>query len=217
MSKNKYLKTLTNGVITENPTFVQLIGMCPTLAVTTTLQNGVTMGIAATLVLVASNAAISLLRRFIPDKIRIAAYVVIIASFVSVIEMLLKAYLPDLAHSLGIFIPLIVVNCIILARAEAFASKNSVGLSALDGLGMGLGFTCALSIISSVREILGSGTIWGISIAGESVSPMTMFILPPGGFIVLGIIIGMIQLIRASNKKKKGGRAFYDITYRDTD
>lgn len=207
MSKNKYLKTLTNGVITENPTFVQLIGMCPTLAVTTTLQNGVTMGIAATLVLVASNAAISLLRRFIPDKIRIAAYVVIIASFVSVIEMLLKAYLPDLAHSLGIFIPLIVVNCIILARAEAFASKNSVGLSALDGLGMGLGFTCALSIISSVREILGSGTIWGISIAGESVSPMTMFILPPGGFIVLGIIIGMIQLIRASNKKKKGGDA----------
>lgn len=207
MSKNKYLKTLTNGVITENPTFVQLIGMCPTLAVTTTLQNGVTMGIAATLVLVASNAAISLLRKFIPDKIRIAAYVVIIASFVSVIEMLLKAYLPDLAQSLGIFIPLIVVNCIILARAEAFASKNSVGLSALDGLGMGLGFTCALSIISSVREILGSGTIWGVSIAGESVSPMTMFILPPGGFIVLGIIIGMIQLIRASNKKKKGGDA----------
>ncbi len=207
MSKNKYLKTLTNGVITENPTFVQLIGMCPTLAVTTTLQNGVTMGIAATLVLVASNAAISLLRKFIPDKIRIAAYVVIIASFVSVIEMLLKAYLPDLAQSLGIFIPLIVVNCIILARAEAFASKNSVGLSALDGLGMGLGFTCALSIISSVREILGSGTIWGVSIAGKSVSPMTMFILPPGGFIVLGIIIGMIQLIRASNKKKKGGDA----------
>lgn len=207
MSKNKYLKTLTNGIIAENPTLVQLIGMCPTLAVTTTLQNGVTMGIAATLVLIASNVVISFLRKFIPDKIRIAAYVVIIASFVSVIKMLLEAYLPALAESLGIFIPLIVVNCIILARAEAFASKNTVALSALDGLGMGAGFTAALIIVSSVREILGSGTIWGVSVAGLSASPMTMFILPPGGFVVLGIVIGMIQLISASNKKKKGGDA----------
>ena len=204
--ENKYGKVLLNGLITENPTLVQLIGMCPTLAVTTTLQNGVTMGIAATLVLTASNVVISLLRKFIPDKIRIAAYVVIIAGFVSIIEMLLKAYLPDLSASLGIFIPLIVVNCIILARAEAFASKNSVGLSALDGIGMGLGFTAALMIISSIREILGSGTIWVVSIAGE-ISPMTMFILPPGGFIVLGLVIAVIQLIRARRKTRKGGDA----------
>ena len=204
--ENKYGKVLLNGLITENPTLVQLIGMCPTLAVTTTLQNGVTMGIAATLVLVASNVVISLLRKFIPDKIRIASYIVIIAGFVSVVEMLLKAYLPDLSASLGIFIPLIVVNCIILARAEAFASKNSVGLSALDGLGMGAGFTVALMIVSSIREILGSGTIWGVSIAGE-ISPMTMFILPPGGFIVLGLVIAVIQLVRAWRKTRKGGDA----------
>ena len=204
--ENKYGKVLLNGLITENPTLVQLIGMCPTLAVTTTLQNGVTMGIAATLVLIASNVVISLLRKFIPDKIRIASYIVIIAGFVSVVEMLLKAYLPDLSASLGIFIPLIVVNCIILARAEAFASKNSVGLSALDGLGMGAGFTVALMIVSSIREILGSGTIWGVSIAGE-ISPMTMFILPPGGFIVLGLVIAVIQLVRARRKTRKGGDA----------
>ncbi len=204
--ENKYGKVLLNGLITENPTLVQLIGMCPTLAVTTTLQNGVTMGIAATLVLVASNVVISLLRKFIPDKIRIASYIVIIAGFVSVVEMLLKAYLPDLSASLGIFIPLIVVNCIILARAEAFASKNSVGLSALDGLGMGAGFTVALMIVSSIREILGSGTIWGVSIAG-GISPMTMFILPPGGFIVLGLVIAVIQLVRARRKTRKGGDA----------
>ena len=201
---NKYTKTLLNGIITENPTLVQLIGMCPTLAVTTTLQNGVTMGIAATLVLIASNVVISLLRKFIPDKIRIAAYVVIIASFVSVIEMLLKAYLPDLSASLGIFIPLIVVNCIILARAEAFASKNSVGLSALDGLGMGMGFTVALMVISTIREVLGSGTIWGVNVLG-SMTPMTMFILPPGGFIVLGIVIAMVQLISRVLSERKDG------------
>ncbi|MBE7026554.1 MAG: electron transport complex subunit E [Ruminococcaceae bacterium] len=206
MKKNKYLATLSNGLLAENPTFVQLIGMCPTLAVTTTLQNGVTMGIAATLVLVASNVVISLLRKFIPDKIRIAAYIVIIAGFVSIIEMLLNAFLPALAESLGIFIPLIVVNCIILARAEAFASKNTVTLSALDGLGMGLGFTCALSIVSAIREILGAGTIWGINVLGNA-SPMTMFILPPGGFIILGLVIGMIQLIVSVSKKRKGGDA----------
>ncbi len=203
---NKWTKTLANGIITENPALVQLIGMCPTLAVTTTLQNGVTMGIAATLVLIASNVVISLLRKFIPDKIRIAAYIVIIASFVSVIEMLLAAYLPDLSASLGIFIPLIVVNCIILARAEAFASKNSVGLSALDGLGMGAGFTVALVIVSSLREILGSGTIWGINILG-SATPMTMFILPPGGFVVLGLVIAMVQLVSRVLKQRKGGDA----------
>lgn len=203
---NKYIRTLMNGIITENPTLVQLIGMCPTLATTTSLQNGFTMGVAATLVLTASNVVISLLRKYIPEKIRIAAYVVIIASFVSVIEMLLKAYLPDLAESLGIFIPLIVVNCIILARAEAFASKNSVGLSALDGLGMGAGFTGALSIISSIREIIGAGTIWGVNVLGGA-TPMTMFILAPGGFIVLGLVIAMVQLIIRVSGKRKGGDA----------
>lgn len=203
---NRYIRTLMNGIITENPTLVQLIGMCPTLATTTSLQNGFTMGVAATLVLTASNVVISLLRKYIPEKIRIAAYVVIIASFVSVIEMLLKAYLPDLAESLGIFIPLIVVNCIILARAEAFASKNSVGLSALDGLGMGAGFTGALSIISSIREIIGAGTIWGVNVLGGA-TPMTMFILAPGGFIVLGLVIAMVQLIIRVSGKRKGGDA----------
>ncbi len=207
MKENKFLKTLKSGMLADNPTFVQLIGMCPTLAVTTSLKNGVSMGIAATFVLVMSNIVISALRKVIPSKIRIASYVVIIAGFVSVIEMLLNAYLPDLSASLGMFIPLIVVNCIILARAEAFASKNSVWLSAADGLGIGFGFTIALSIISTVREIIGAGTIgdgfsWALKILPEG-SSMLMFILAPGGFIALGIIIGVVTLI--STKIKKGG------------
>lgn len=204
MKENKAVKTLTAGLVENNPTFVQLIGMCPTLAVTTSLQNGFMMGLAATAVLIASNVAISLLRKLIPDKIRIAAYIVIIAGFVTMIEMLLNAFMPDLAESLGIFIPLIVVNCIILARAEAFASKNSVGLSALDGLGMGLGFTLALSLISAVRELLGAGTLWGMQILGAAYEPMLVFILAPGGFIVLGLLIAVIQLIRNKNAKKGG-------------
>ncbi|MBQ4159891.1 MAG: electron transport complex subunit E [Clostridia bacterium] len=204
MKENKAVKTLTAGLIENNPTFVQLIGMCPTLAVTTSLQNGFMMGLAATAVLVASNVVISLLRKCIPDKIRIAAYIVVIAGFVTMVEMLLNAFLPALAESLGIFIPLIVVNCIILARAEAFASKNSVGLSALDGLGMGLGFTVALSLISTVRELLGAGTIWGVQILGAAYEPMLVFILAPGGFIVLGLLIAIIQLIRNKNEKKGG-------------
>lgn len=201
---NRYKQTFLNGLVFENPTFVQLIGMCPTLAVTTTLQNGVSMGLSATAVLVMSNIVISLLRKAIPEKIRIAAYIVIIAGFVTIIEMMLNAYLPDLAQSLGIFIPLIVVNCIILARAEAFASKNTVGLSAVDGLAMGLGFTAALSVISAVRELLGMGSIWGIQVAQEGIA-MTMFILPPGGFIILGIIVGMVQLVMHRAKKEKDG------------
>lgn len=201
---NRYKQTFLNGLVFENPTFVQFIGMCPTLAVTTTLQNGVSMGLSATAVLVMSNIVISLLRKAIPEKIRIAAYIVIIAGFVTIIEMMLNAYLPDLAQSLGIFIPLIVVNCIILARAEAFASKNTVGLSAVDGLAMGLGFTAALSVISAVRELLGMGSIWGIQVAQEGIA-MTMFILPPGGFIILGIIVGMVQLVMHRAKKEKDG------------
>lgn len=191
----KNMEIIKNGLFKENPTFVQLLGMCPTLAVTTSLQNGLGMGLSATAVLIASNVIISLLRKFIPDKIRIAAYIVIIATAVTLIEMLLNAYVPDLASSLGIFIPLIVVNCIILARAESFASKNSVGKSALDGLGMGLGFTGALCIISAIREFFGAGTIWGIEIYGSMIEPAAIVTLAPGGFIVLGLIVGAINKI----------------------
>jgi len=201
MKENKAVKTLTAGLVENNPTFVQLIGMCPTLAVTTSLQNGFMMGLAATAVLIASNVAISLLRKLIPDKIRIAAYIVIIAGFVTMIEMLLNAFMPDLAESLGIFIPLIVVNCIILGRAEAFASKNNVLHSAVDGLGMGLGFTGALTIIGSVREILGAGTFFGISLFGSGFQPASIMILPPGAFLTLGILLAIINIIRT----KKGG------------
>lgn len=198
----KATEILKNGLFKENPTFVQLLGMCPTLAVTTSLKNGFGMGLSATAVLIASNVIISLLRKLIPDKIRIAAYIVVIATAVTLIEMLLNAYVPDLAESLGIFIPLIVVNCIILARAESFASKNSVGKSALDGLGMGLGFTAALCIISAVREILGAGTIWGIQLYGDVIQPASIITLAPGGFIVLGLIVGAINAISA----KAGGK-----------
>ena len=200
-------KTITsvfiNGLIKENPTFVQLLGMCPTLAVTTSLQNGLGMGLSATAVLICSNMLVSILRKIIPDKVRIAAYIVIIATFVTIIQMCLNAFLPDLASSLGLFIPLIVVNCIILARAEAFASKNNPILSAVDGLGMGLGFTCALCIISAIREFLGAGTIWGIEIYGTHIAPATIMIMAPGGFIVLGLLVGTINFIVSKRKGDK--------------
>lgn len=198
--KKNAVSVFKNGLITENPTFIQLLGMCPTLAVTTSLQNGLGMGLSATAVLICSNFIISLLRKIIPDKVRIAAYIVIIAAFVTVIQMCLNAFLPDLASSLGLFIPLIVVNCIILARAESFASKNSPILSAVDGLGMGLGFTGALCIISAVRELLGAGTIWGITLYGAHIQPASIMIMAPGGFIVLGLLVGTINFIM----RKKG-------------
>ena len=178
------LKTIKRGIIEENPTFVQVLGMCPTLAVTTSLANGIGMGLSVTFVLTLSNMLVSLLRKLIPQKIRIAAYVVIIATFVTIIDMILKAFFPALSSSLGLFIPLIVVNCIILARAEAFASKNTVLKSAADGIGMGIGFTIALSIISAIREILGNGTILGMSLG--ITNPSVIMILPPGGFLTLG-------------------------------
>ena len=202
MDKKK--SVFLNGILYENPTFVQLLGMCPTLAVTTTLKNGFGMGLSATAVLVMSNILISLLRKIIPDKVRIAAYIVIIATFVTIVQMVLQAYLPSLYASLGLFIPLIVVNCIILARAEAFASKNSVIRSAVDGLGMGLGFTFALCIISTVREILGQGTILGYTLYGGPIKPITIIAMPPGGFITLGILIAVINFI--ISKKAKGGK-----------
>ncbi len=192
-------KIIKNGLIDENPTFVQALGMCSTLAVTTSLKNGIGMGLSTTAVLILSNILISLLRRVIPKKIRIAAYVVIIAAFVSIVDMLLKAYFPSLSNALGIFIPLIVVNCIILARAEAFASKNGVLKSAADGLGMGLGFTAALSVISAIREILGNGTILDIPLGIKN--PAIIMILPPGGFLTLGIILGLINVIAEKRRE----------------
>ncbi len=200
--KKSTAKVFLNGLIFENPTFIQLLGMCPTLAVTTSVKNGLGMGLSAAAVLVCSNVIISLLRKIIPDKVRIAAYIVIIATFVTVIEMCLNAFLPDLSSSLGIFIPLIVVNCIILARAEAFASKNSVLKSAVDGLGMGLGFTLALCIISAVREILGAGTIFDIPVYGNTITPASIAIMAPGGFIILGILVAVVQYIMNKEDKK---------------
>lgn len=194
------IKTIKNGIIKENPTFIQLLGMCPTLAVTTSLANGIGMGLSVTFVLTLSNMLVSMLRKMIPQKIRIAAYVVIIATFVTVVDLILKAYIPALSQSLGLFIPLIVVNCIILARAEAFASKNGVMKSAADGIGMGLGFTIALSIISAIREILGNGTILGMPVG--ITSPATIMLLPPGGFLTLGLLLGVINVI----KNRKGER-----------
>ena len=185
-------KNLKEGLFTNNPVLVQLIGMCPTLATTTSVINGVGMGLSATAVLICSNIVISLLRKFIPNKVRIAAYITVIAGFVTMIDLLLQAFIPSLSASLGLFIPLIVVNCIILGRAEAFASKNSVGASAVDGLVMGLGFTFALVVMSVVRELLGAGTILGGAITVFS-SPATIMILPAGAFLTLGCIIAIMQ------------------------
>lgn len=196
------LKVFLNGLLKENPSLVLLLGMCPTLAVTTGVSNAIGMGLSATAVLICSNFVISLLRKFIPSKIRIAGYIVIIASFVTVVQMFLQAYVPSLYDSLGLFIPLIVVNCIILGRAEAFASKNNILLSALDGLGMGLGFTLSLTLIATIREILGNGTWLGISLFGESFQPVSIMILAPGAFLTLGCILAVINLISA---KRNGG------------
>lgn len=194
------MNNLTKGFFKENPVLVLLLGMCPSLATTTSVTNAIGMGLSATAVLICSNAVISLLRELIPSKVRIAAYIVIIATFVTIVEMLLKAFLPDLAESLGVFIPLIVVNCIILARAEAFASKNNVFQSFLDGAGMGLGFTIALCIIATFREVLGAGTWMGFQVMPASYEPALLFILPAGGFLSLGIILGVINLIKGGRK-----------------
>lgn len=195
-------KELTKGLLKENPIFVQFLGMCATLAVSTSVINGIGMGLSTMVVLVASNIIISLIRKFIPNKVRIAAYIIVIAGCVTAVEMALKAYVPEISKSLGIFIPLIVVNCIILGRAEAFASKNGVVKSALDGIGMGLGFTLALCILGTIREILGNGTFLGISLFGEGFQPATIMILPPGAFIVLGIVLAVINILSARKKER---------------
>ena len=199
----KLLAQLKNGLVDNNPVFVQLLGMCPTLAVTTSVKNALGMGLAATAVLVFSNLFISLLRKIIPNQIRIAAYIVIISGFVTAVEMLMNAFLPSLYASLGIFIPLIVVNCIILARAEAFASKNKPLASAWDGVCMGLGFTFALALLGAVREILGAGTILGFDITLGIYKPAILFILPPGAFITLGCLIALVNKLRSVAEMRK--------------
>lgn len=193
----KLSKIFHNGLIKENPIFVQLIGMCSTLAVTTSAVNGIAMGLAVTGVLIGSNLVISLLRNVIPDKIRIPAFIVVIATFVTIIEMFMKAYAPALYSALGLFIPLIVVNCIIFARAESFASKNGPIAAIVDGLGMGLGYTMALVILGIIRELLGAGSIFGYQIMGASYQPALIMIMPPGAFILLGALIGIFNKVRS--------------------
>jgi electron transport complex protein RnfE len=193
------IERLKSGIITDNPTFMQVIGMCPTLAVTTSVTNSIGMGLSTTAVLICSNAVISLLRKCIPSKIRIPAFIVIIATFVSMIEMLLQAYIPTLHAQLGLFLPLIVVNCLILARAEAYASKNKVIPSLFDGLGMGLGFTLALSTIGLIRELLGAGTLFSIQVLPQSYDPAIIMILAPGAFFTLGILMALLNTVK--NKK----------------
>lgn len=192
------LKVLTNGIFRENPIFVLLLGMCPTLGVTTSAINGMGMGLATAFVLIMSNLVISLITNIIPDKIRIPSFIVVIAAFVTVVDMSMAAYLPDLHASLGLFIPLIVVNCIVLGRAEAFASKNKVVPSILDGLGMGLGFTLSLTILGGIREFLGSGAIFNTSIYPDKFG-MLIFVLAPGAFIALGYLIAVVNKIRKTN------------------
>lgn len=201
---NKYVERLYNGIIKENPTFVLTLGMCPTLAVTTSAINGAGMGLASTVVLTLSNVMISLLRKVIPDKVRMPAYIVIVASFVTMVQFLMQGFVPSLYASLGIYIPLIVVNCIILGRAEAYASKNSPILSMFDGLGMGLGFTIALTLLGMFREILGAGTVFGFNFIPAnnptSFEPIAIFVMAPGAFFVLAFLVAIMNKV----KMKKG-------------
>ncbi len=202
MKSNKYLSTFTNGLIKENPVLRLVLGTCPTLAVTTAAINGIGMGVAATVVLICSNLVISLLRKVIPDKVRIPAYITIIAGFVSVVQMLVKAFLPEIDKSLGIYLPLIVVNCIILGRAEMFASKNATMLSVLDGLGMGVGFTAVLTLMGGIRELFGAGMLFNFPLTTEFIDPMVIFLLPPGGFFVFGILVAVSNALAKKAGKK---------------
>lgn len=190
-----YIKTITNGIINENPTFVLLLGMCPTLATTTSATNGMSMGLATMFVLICSNFVISLIKNVVPDMVRIPVFVVVIAAFVSILQMLMEAYMPSINKSLGIYIPLIVVNCIILGRAEAFACKNNPLASICDGIGMGLGFTLALTLLGSVRELIGAGTLFGVTLLPETCNVL-LFVLPPGAFITLGYLIAIVNKLR---------------------
>lgn len=191
------LKFLTNGFLKENPTFVLVLGTCPALAVTTSAVNGLGMGAATTFVLIFSNLMIAALKNFIPDKVRIPAFIVVIATFVTIVDLVMQAYVPDLYKALGVFIPLIVVNCIILGRAEAFAQKNAVFPAILDGIGMGIGFTLAITLMGSIREILGSGSIFGVKFLAENAKTVLIFIMPPGAFITYGYLIAIVNRIKA--------------------
>ena len=195
------LERLYNGIIKENPTFVLMLGMCPTLAVTSSALNGLGMGVATMAVLIMSNLLISLLRKVIPNGVRVPVYIIIIASFVTIVEMLMHAYVTPLYNSLGIFIPLIVVNCIILGRAESYASKNNALLSIFDGIGVGLGFTVGLTAIGIVRELLGSGCVFGLRVLPESYEPISIFILAPGAFFVLSILCAVMNKVTKGKKK----------------
>lgn len=198
MKQKGISKEFTKGIIKENPVFCLMLGTCPTLAVTTAATNAIGMGLAATFVLMCSNAVISMLRNVIPDKVRIPAYITIIAGFVTVVQMLVKAFAPAIDESLGIYLPLIVVNCIILGRAEMYARSNKVLPSILDGLGMGIGFTIAMLMMGSIRELLGAGTLFGLPITNGIIPPMLIFILPPGGFFVFGMLIALANKLAGS-------------------
>lgn len=207
MAKNNQLRgVFVNGIFNENPVFRLVLGTCPVIAVTTSVTNAIGMGMAATLVLLGSNLVISALRSFIPNKVRIPAYMVVISTFVTIIQLLMQAFVPALYEALGIFLPLIVVNCIILARAEAFAGKNAVMPSIADGIGMGIGFTFALILISAVREFFGTGSIMGFQLMGASFEPVLLFILAPGGFLVFGLLLGIINAIVDKRKASKANK-----------
>lgn len=203
--KTRPLAILKNGIFTENPTFRIMVGMCPTLAVSTVVTNGIGMGLAATFVLVGSNVMVSALRNFIPNKVRIPAFVLIIATFVTIVQLLLKGFVPALDKSLGIFIPLIVVNCIIIARAEAFAYKSGVMASLLDGIGMGIGFMLALTLLSFIRELFGAASFAGIELLGKDFQAIAYLTISPGGFITLGLLLGFINWL-SIKRQKKGAR-----------
>ena len=209
MKANTPMERLYNGIVKENPTFVMMIGMCPTLAVTTSVINGVGMGLTTTVILTLSNLMIAALRRFIPDGVRMPAYIGVVASFVTIVEFLLQAYIPSLNDALGIYIPLIVVNCIILGRAEAYAGKNPVLPSIFDGLGMGLGFTIGLLSIGAFRELLGSGTLCGFRIMPEAYEPVNIFIMAPGAFFVLALLVAFLNKMRS---RKPGAQKRHDCT-----
>jgi len=204
----KKIQIFTNGLVKENPVLRLVLGTCPTLAVTTAVSNGIGMGIAATFVLFCSNIAISALRKVIPDKVRLPAYITVIATFVTIVQMLVKAFVPALDESLGVFLPLIVVNCIILGRAEMFASKHGVVDSAFDGLGMGLGFTLTLTLMSTIREVLGSGTWYGFKIIPESIDRFTFMTTPAGGFFTFGLLMALVIFVEnklGESKKRSIG------------
>lgn len=200
---NKYVERLYNGIIKENPTFVLMLGMCPTLAVTTGAMNGLGMGLSTTVVLILSNLLISAFRKVIPNGVRMPAYIVIVASLVTMVEFIMKAYTPDLANQLGVYIPLIVVNCIILGRAESYASKNTILPSIFDGIGMGLGFTIGLTCIGIVRELLGAGQIFGHQVLSLSwFTPITIFVMAPGAFLVLAVLVAVMNIVRDKMEKR---------------